>query len=47
VITQSSGARTRLTHPFGQADCESEVKALNGHYNEIYFEATPFNPSRP
>jgi AAA+ ATPase superfamily predicted ATPase len=29
--------------PFGQADCESELKALKSDYSELYFEETPFN----
>jgi hypothetical protein len=29
--------------PFGQADCESEVKLLKSGYSELYFDETPFN----
>jgi hypothetical protein len=29
--------------PFGQADCESEVKILKSEYSELYFDETPFN----
>lgn len=28
---------------FGQADCESEVRALKSEYSELYFDETPFN----
>lgn len=35
----SNGIRT----PFGQADCESEIKLLKSDYTEIYFDETPFN----
>jgi Cdc6-like AAA superfamily ATPase len=31
------------TNPFGQADCESELKALKFEYSELYFDETPFN----
>src|ERR1700751_4908327 len=31
-----------MPKPFGQADCESEVKLLRD-YTEIYFDETPFN----
>jgi hypothetical protein len=30
-------------NPFGQADCESELKALKSEYSELYFDETPFN----
>ncbi len=29
--------------PFGQADCEAELKELESDYSEIYFDETPFN----
>lgn len=29
--------------PFGQADCESELKELESNYSELYFDETPFN----
>jgi hypothetical protein len=29
--------------PFGQADCESEVKLLKSDYSRLYFDETPFN----
>jgi Cdc6-like AAA superfamily ATPase len=30
-------------NPFGQADCESELKTLKSEYSELYFDETPFN----
>src|SRR5262249_62300785 len=32
-----------MNEPFGQADCESEVRALKDEYSELYFDETPFN----
>ena len=32
-----------MHEPFGQADCESEVKELKSEYSELYFDETPFN----
>jgi len=32
-----------MNEPFGQADCESEVRALKAEYSELYFDETPFN----
>jgi hypothetical protein len=32
-----------MSEPFGQADCESEVRALKAEYSELYFDETPFN----
>jgi len=29
--------------PFGQADCESELKILRAEYSKLYFDETPFN----
>lgn len=29
--------------PFGQADCESELKMLKSDYSQLYFDETPFN----
>ncbi len=29
--------------PFGQADCESELKMLKSEYSRLYFDETPFN----
>jgi hypothetical protein len=29
--------------PFGQADCESEMKVLKSNYSDLYFDETPFN----
>src|ERR1043165_572422 len=29
--------------PFGEADCESELKMLKSDYSELYFAQTPFN----
>ncbi len=29
--------------PFGQADCESELKILKSEYSKLYFDETPFN----
>jgi hypothetical protein len=29
--------------PFGQADCESELKVLKSDYSKLYFDETPFN----
>lgn len=31
--------------PFGEADCDSEVRILKSEYSEVYFEETPFNTS--
>jgi hypothetical protein len=31
------------SRPFGQADCESEIKALKSEYSKLYFDETPFN----
>lgn len=31
--------------PFGQADCESELKVLKSDYSQLYFDETPFNAS--
>jgi hypothetical protein len=36
-VTQASRA------PFGQADCESELKILKSEYSKLYFDETPFN----
>jgi hypothetical protein len=37
-------AIVRKVHlPFGQADCESEVKMLKADYSQLYFDETPFN----
>jgi hypothetical protein len=33
--------RTRA--PFGEADCESELKLLKSEYSKVYFDETPFN----
>ncbi len=33
----------KVREPFGQADCESEVRLLKGAYSKIYFDETPFN----
>lgn len=35
------GLTTR--EPFGQADCESEIKVLKSDYSKLYFDETPFN----
>jgi hypothetical protein len=32
-----------MNEPFGQADCESEVRSLKADYRELYFDETPFN----
>jgi len=32
-----------MRKPFGQADCESEVKELQDSYSKLYFDETPFN----
>jgi len=32
-----------LFSPFGEADCESEVKLLKADYSKVYFDETPFN----
>lgn len=29
--------------PFGEHDCESEIKKLGGKYSELFFDQTPFN----
>ena len=29
--------------PFGQADCEAELRLLRDQYSELYFDETPFN----
>src|SRR5215472_11889384 len=29
--------------PFGQADCESELKMLKSEYSKLYFDEAPFN----
>lgn len=29
--------------PFGQADCESEIRVLKSDYSKLYFDETPFN----
>jgi hypothetical protein len=29
--------------PFGQADCESELRLLHDQYSDLYFDETPFN----
>jgi predicted AAA+ superfamily ATPase len=35
---------TKITYyPFGQADCESELKILKSGYEKLYFDETPFN----
>src|SRR5262245_17940499 len=36
-------ARLPMSEPFGQADCESEVRSLKAEYSELYFDETPFN----
>jgi hypothetical protein len=32
-----------MNEPFGQADCDSEVRSLKADYRELYFDETPFN----
>ncbi len=32
-----------MHEPFGQADCESEMKELKAEYSELYFDEAPFN----
>lgn len=34
---------TATRDPFGQADCESELRVLKGDYSRLYFGETPFN----
>lgn len=34
---------TEIHAPFGQADCESELRILKSEYSELYFDETPFN----
>lgn len=33
----------QIINPFGQADCESELKLLKSKYSKLYFDETPFN----
>jgi hypothetical protein len=33
----------RASAPFGEADCESELKLLKSEYSKVYFDETPFN----
>jgi hypothetical protein len=35
----------KMLRPFGEADCEAELRALGGksHYSELYFDEAPFN----
>jgi hypothetical protein len=35
----------KMRSPFGEADCESELKTMGGksNYSELYFDETPFN----
>jgi hypothetical protein len=34
---------TKVRAPFGQADCESEMKTLKAEYSKLYFDESPFN----
>ncbi len=34
---------TKTREPFGQPDCESELRLLKGAYSKLYFDETPFN----
>jgi hypothetical protein len=36
---------SKTREPFGQPDCESELRLLKGAYSKLYFDETPFNES--